>query len=330
MALQLLNVFMIAGLLAPAPRIDGVALSLYYENPQKGMTFKKMVDEIADLGASHVSILVQWSQKDTKSSLIQPHPKETPADALVSKVIRHARSKGLKVMLFPILWVEERAIGDWRGTLKPEDPDAWWSAYNTFILHYAKLAQATGAVMFSIGSELGSMESETARWRHLSAKVRGLFKGQLVYSANWDHYQHVTFWDAVDFIGMTAYYRLTMTKQPSLDELTASWSRVRLQLLDWYEGQTKPLLFTELGYPSVDGAAMSPWDYTSAGERDLEEQRLCFEAFKRVWHGEERLSGVFFWNWWGPGDGLNTWYTLKGKPALKVVKSWMQTGRVQE
>ena len=233
-------------------------------------------------------------------------------------------------MLFPILWIEKRAIGDWRGTLKPSDPVAWWDSYRRFIAHYAKLAARERVDIFSVGSELGSMEGHTLRWRELIADVRKKFSGKLIYSANWDHYQHVTFWEAVDYIGMTAYYRLTTSLEPTLPGLVSAWQKVRRQLLEWYEGQKKPLVFTELGYPSVDGAAASPWDYTSGRAIDHEEQRLCFEAFFRVWRDEPRLAGVFFWNWWGPSDGQNTWYTLKGKPALAVVRKWMSRTQAKQ
>ncbi|MEZ4464125.1 MAG: hypothetical protein R3F60_12720 [bacterium] len=42
----------------PIRPIDGIALSPHYENPAEGLTFDQMVDEIAETGASHLSVVV--------------------------------------------------------------------------------------------------------------------------------------------------------------------------------------------------------------------------------------------------------------------------------
>jgi hypothetical protein len=305
-----------------AARVDGMALSLYYEDPAAGMTFLKMVDEIAETGASHVSIIVQWGQPNVHASKVAPYPGETTADAVVRSVMQRARARGLRVLLFPILWVEKRSIGEWRGTLAPTDLDAWWVSYRRFILHYARMASEEGASIFSVGSELASHEAEEVRWRRLIGEVRGVFAGRLLYSANWDHYAAVPFWDAVDLIGLTAYYRLTDRNDASEAELTAAWGKIKTKLLKWQATIKRPILFTELGYPSLDGGARAPWDYTQGTAMDHEEQRRALAAFTETWAGERALAGVFFWNWWGPSDGQNTWYTIKGKPAEKVVRRW--------
>lgn len=326
--------FLALALLAPAPAappvpppavpppIDGMALSPHYEFPDLGLTFDRMVDEIAEIGATHVSVVVQWSQADVAATEIAPHPKETQDDKVVRAIVRRARAKGLAVMVFPILWVEKRELGQWRGTLKPADEDAWWRSYRRFVLHYADLAAEEGAALFSVGSELASLEHRADRWRALIAEVRARFPGRLLYSANWDHYEAVPFWGELDYIGLTGYYRLTEGHDPSQHELTQAWIGIRNRLTSWRQGIGRPLLFTELGYPSIEGAARSPWDYTGARPADPEAQRRCYEAFLQAWRDEPALAGVFFWNWWGPGGLQDTWYTLKGKPALEVVRRW--------
>lgn len=308
----------------PAP-LDGIALSLYYEGPGPELRYERMIDRIVAAGAPTVSVVVQWAQPDIHADEIAPDPKHTPPDADVRRVVRYARARGLSVLVFPILWVEERAIGKWRGTLAPADPDRWWASYHRFVLHYARLAADEGAAAFSVGSEFASLEGETARWHAVIDAVRAVFPGRLLYSANWDHYREVTFWDRLDAIGLTGYARLTESRDPSTEELTAAWRRIRTELLAWRDTIGRPLVFTEIGYPSLDGAAHSPWDYTASAQLDLEEQRRCFEAFARVWAAEPALAGAFFWNGWGPTDGRNTWYTFWGKPAEAVVRAWFAT-----
>lgn len=309
-----------------APRINGIALTPHYESRAEGLTFDRMVDEIAQTGASHISVVVQWSMAHIGEVHIGPHHKETQDEAVVRRIIRRARARGLKVMVFPILWIDQRAKGEWRGTLAPYDREAWWASYRAFIVHFADLAAAERADLFSVGSELATMEADEVQWRSLIATVRARFSGRLLYSANWDHYDAVPFWDALDLVGLTGYYRLADTTEldPSLERLVRSWRAIRDRLVRFRAAVGRPLIITELGYPSLDGSAHSPWDYTAGRAVDLEEQRRCFEAFSTVWRDEPALSGVFFWNWWGPGGPTDGWYTLKGKPAEQVVRRWIQ------
>ena len=308
----------------PAPYIAGMALTPHYENPAEGITFDALVDDVAALGANHLSVVVAWSQTDIRAHHIGPHAKETQDEAVLRRIIRRARGRGLAVTLFPILWIEHRAPGEWRGTLAPSDAAAWWASYRAFVLHHAALAESEQVALFSVGSELGSMEADAPRWRALIAEVRGVFSGRLTYSANWDHYRDVPFWDALDLVGITGYHRIAPDDltDPSEAQLVAAWQAVRRQVLRWRLGVGRPLLFTELGYPSRVGAAQRPWDHGGSGAVDLDLQRRCLAAFDRVWRLEPALAGVFFWNAWGKGGALDDGYVTRGKPGEAVVRSF--------
>ena len=60
--------------------------------------------------------------------------------------------------------------------------------------------------------------------------MRRRFSGKLVYSANWDHYLPVSFWDRVDYLGVTAYFELTTRDDATADELERGWRKVRVDL----------------------------------------------------------------------------------------------------
>ena len=162
------------------------------------------------------------------------------------------------------------------------------------------------------------------RWRALIAEVRQVFSGELIYSSNWDHYDYVPFWDAVDAVGLSGYYELTRSKDPSLEELVTEWSRIRDRILRWREreGVTQPLVFTEVGYANQDGTNIYPWDYTADAAPDPEEQALCYEAFIRAWHGRPELAGVFFYNWFGFDTLEDVSYSPRGKPAAQILRAW--------
>ena len=145
----------------------------------------------------------------------------TPSDEAVRTAARLARGRGMRVMLFPLVHVQKLDTGEWRGTLRPADWGMWFQAYGEFILHYARLAEAESIEVFSVGSELCSSETHEGEWRELIARVRWVYHGRVLYSANWDHYRDIRFWDALDFVGVNAYYRLSAVSQPTVEELTA-------------------------------------------------------------------------------------------------------------
>jgi hypothetical protein len=237
-------------------------------------------------------------------------------------MVRRAHALGLKVFLFPILDVQNRKAAEWRGAIRPGDWDAWWRGYRRFILHYASLSQRTGVELYAVGSELVTPEGMTARGKELIDAVRKLYRGKLVYSANWDHYAPVSFWNLVDVVGLTAYYKIAETATATEAEMAAAWRGIRAKLLAWSRKIRRPFVFTEVGYPSITGCAIYPWDYTRRTATNLEEQRRAYGAFIRTWRGVKELQGVFFWDWYGEGGKEDRSYTPRGKPAEKLVREW--------
>lgn len=307
----------------PRPFIKGMALGHYTDIKPAHLDAK--LKEISGLGVSHVSLVVSWSMEHVNATNISPRLGYVTPDNVLRRMIRQVKAKGLSVFLFPILDVRKRKIGQWRGTIKPGSWDQWWRNYYQFILHYAEIAAQEKVDLFCVGSELVSTETMHGRWKVLITRVRKKFKGELVYSANWDHYEPVTFWDLVDRIGLTAYYKLSDNSKASEKELLKAWQKVRNKLVSWSRKLGRPFIFTEVGYPSRDGGAVEPWDYTKSTPVDLEEQRRALSAFARAWHGKSQLNGVVFWDWYGQGGKNCTRYTTKGKPAAQVIVRWFSS-----
>ena len=166
------------------------------------------------------------------------------------------------------------------------------------------------------------------RWAVLIEDVRLTFPDlELMYSANWDHFKEVTFWDLVDVVGMTAYFELTARPDPTSADLVARWQTIHAELGDFARRLGRPLVITEIGYPSIDGAAMWPWDETRTSRIDLEEQRLAYESFVRVWSDTSFLRGVYWWNWFGFGGAADTSYTPRNKPAQEIIRRWYTVPR---
>lgn len=304
----------------PSPFIRGFALGQYSAISEAELNTKLL--ELVNLGVSHVSLVTSWSTVDIHSTHIAPLTKLTTPQILLERMIVCAHNLGLKVMLFPILDVQNRKLQEWRGTLKPRDWNKWWSNYSQFILHYASLAARTQVAMLCIGSELVTTERMREQWKRLIRQIRKIYSGSIIYSANWDHYEPVTFWDLVDAVGLTGYYRLAQKAHGSEQEMLASWTKIRNRLISWSKKISRPILFTEVGYPSLAGGAVNPWDYTQHSASNPEEQRRAYWAFIKAWTNIPQLSGVFFWDWYGPGGAKDRQYTPRGKPAAPLIKKW--------
>jgi hypothetical protein len=289
--------------------------------------YKHSVDEIAALGADAVKFVVDARQENGSSSSIYLDLRMTPSAESLADLIRYAKSKNLRVILMPIVLLDNPRGGEWRGQIKPESWDDWWASYRKMLNHFSWIAQWNGADILVIGSELVSTESNTEEWQTTIAEVRAVFKGKITYSANWDHYSGIEFWDELDLIGMNSYWKLGADADATTEEIGGNWSRIREQVLGFVKGKNKPLIFLEVGWCSLSNAASEPWDYTRPVEIDNELQARLYEGFFQSWHGNPQLGGFSMWEW-TPGEGGNDEngarsYTPENKPAEQVLRRWL-------
>lgn len=307
----------------PAWTFRGMTLQLH--SWWEGIPFEKYVREIAGGGANTICLSVAAYQENCASSSLFIEYRKVPSVRRLNKLIKLAHDLDLRVVLMPIILLENPGAGEWRGKIAPAQPDSWWEDYENYVLFYAKIADAAGAEVFMVGSELVSMEDQSLRWRQLIRKVRKVYKGRLIYSANWDHYKDIEWWGDLDLVGMTVYYDLVGDKASTMEVLLDSWKPIRKEILDWQQKKVNgmPILFTEVGWPSQVGCAKEPWNYYGSKTPDPATQAKCFEAFFKTWRNEKSIAGVFIWEWRNHPDqtgGLkDTSYILTGKPAMKVI-----------
>jgi hypothetical protein len=302
----------------------GIALGLFGEDPD--WSYDGLLGEIQRLGATHVEVVIPYYQRDVTSTEIGPHTRFSPPDRTVVRTLREARARGLNVLLFPIVRLEDGGPrGDWRGTLRPRDRDAWFASYGRWLVRLADLAEHEGVFALSVGSELSTLDTDRPRWAQLIAAVRDRYHGVLTYSGNWDHFERVSFWDLVDTIGVCGYFELTSPHGATdVASLTQRWRERRVSLESFCERIGRPLVFTELGYLSQRGTHAWPWKEGADEPIDLDEQRRCYAAFIEAWTGSTGLRGVFFWNWYGWGGPHSKGYTPRGKPAAELIGRWFQ------
>ena len=246
------------------------------------------------------------------------------SDEGLIETTRLAHARGIKVLLKPHLWLRR----SWPGEIAmrgEQDWRAWFASYRRFLLHYADLAERTGIEALAVGTELGGTTRREAEWRALIAEVRGRYRGSLTYCANWsEDVEHVAFWDALDWIGVQAYYPLAETPAPAVEDLLAGWRKPIATLKALSERTGRPVIFTEVGYHALDTAASRPWEWRLVGRPSEETQARCYQALFRVAQANPWLRGIYIWKWFPhhdrAGGPRRTDYTPQGKAAEQVLE----------
>lgn len=306
--------------------IRGIALGLFAS--AGGYDYETLLQEIANQGAADVLLVVQWYQTDVSSADL------SPARADLARCLQQARRLGLRATVMPIVRLRAGSAVQWRGQLRPQEgAERWFARYRALLLELAQLAQAGGAVRLGIGSELATLEAYEQQWRLLVHEVRGLFTGRIFYSLNWDATEPAAplpgFLDELDELGVAAYFALAAPgARPQPGELARAWEGPRARLRAVRERlHGRPLFFSELGYPSLESAASSPWNPETDAAIDLRLQQELVDAFCRTYSGQGELAGFFAWNWFGFGGPTDRGYTPRGKPAAVTLAECLRTWR---
>ncbi len=302
-------------------------------------TFRQSLRDLKATGANYVALIVPYYQSTVGSTDIQ-NGWNTPDDTSLAAGIDYAHSIGLSVAIKVHI---ESYTGDWRATINPSDRTTWFQKYGDNLFHLGQLGQAHGVEMFIMGTELASMTStainntNTQNWMSMIARVRAVYNGTLTYDANStnnntdpleNEKQTVGFWSALDVVGLSVYYNLN-TNDNSVASLEAQWDYWNnSDLMAFAHKVNKPLIFTEIGYRSVDNAHLFPWNSGMSGNYNPTEQSNDFQALFEYWNKYNYVGGIFIWDWLSQpsGGGVgDTNYTPQHKPALEVIKQWFTT-----
>jgi hypothetical protein len=285
---------------------------------------------LAALGVNWISVMpyaYQATPQDTEIRWGARRDGSDP-DERLRQVTRQAHDLGINVMMKPHVWLRPP---DWVGLIAHES-DAnwarWFASYRALILHYARLAADAGIDALCIGNELDKTTSREAEWRSLIAEIRDIYGGALTYGAGFEGVYDVPFWDAVDFIGLSAYFKLVDGASPDRASLVAAWRPTVGRLAALSQRWHRPIVFTELGYRSASHATQHPWFVDRDAVVDLELQVAAYEAFFEAVWPQPWFGGVYWWKWFsrpdhgGPDDND---YSPRGKPAEAVLRRHFAT-----
>jgi Glycoside Hydrolase Family 113 len=331
-------------------QLIGAALNLYHTDRLE--LYHEALEQMSSAGFNAVQIVTPIFQDDGAAGVVEMRqgPGRGPAMADIASLLSHAKRLGMKTMLMPQINFTQPRGNEWRGKLQPEHWAPWWESYTRTIGLFLETAVENDVDVFVVGCELLTTHKpqHEERWRELIAHCREKFTGQLTYSTTWDTYHKVGFWDALDVVGVSGYWDITTLAQdsdnPTPDELKRRWIEIQRRLLAYADAQGRPVLLTEVGYPSLPWALKSPWNYINNDgvTADHEAQRQGYTAFIAAWDGtiaprrastadevaggDPRSIGVFFHKWdpYHQGGPDDTGYGVAGKPAYQVLADWLQ------
>jgi predicted enzyme related to lactoylglutathione lyase len=333
-----------------APEMKGYSyVSFAKDGFKNGEALGTLEDLKEQTASDYVAICVFEFQSTDTSADIAPNttgrnPVTTEGWSTTSTIedirtgIRHARKNGMKVVLKPHVDIYK---GGWRAAIKPDSAGKWFESYTAMILKYAKLAQEENVEMVCIGVELltATQAKYQPQWREMIGKIRSVYSGKLTYAANWsgmpiwgipqDEYKQVKFWDLLDYIGIDAYYPMAsvFNSTPSFTSAVKRMKGYAEQARQVGEFYNKKVILMELGIQSVKGALTQPFEHAPGAKAgaipDYEIQEFYYRVMIEAFGTRPWCAGMFWWNWdsyKNPTQATN--YTVKDKPAAKVLKEW--------
>ncbi len=304
------------------PAVRGMTLADWtaegYGTPEAG----EALAALAATGANTVTIIVTAYQNERRSSAIHVDPLRTPSMGALRSALTVAANLGLEIALKPHVDLED---GSWRGHIEPQDPETWFASYRSFIVPLAALAESINAAQFVVGTELAGTLRDRAQWIETIRQVRAAYSGPLVYAASWDEAQRVPFWEELDLVGVDAYFPVAVRRNPNRLDILAGWQPWLVRLDQLHRQTDRPVLLTEIGYRSIDGAGRHPYDLRDRGTPDLDEQADLYWGALEATTARPGLAGMYWWNWSikQPAGPEDTGYTPRGKPAaLELTAAW--------
>ncbi len=289
---------------------------------------EEAIESIWQHGSNAIAIIPYTGTR----SIEKPHPFRfsdragSENDESVIFSTHYAHKRGMKVMLKPQIWVS----GVWPGDIKmqsQEDWDLFFQYYRKWIMHYALMASLHNIEIFCAGVELVHTTIEQPdQWRELLEDIRKIYSGKVVYAANWGkEFEQLSFWDELDYIGIDCYYPLSDNETASKAELKHNFETITHKLIAKSQKYDKPLIFTEIGFRSIDAPWQQPHAHPDGKTPNKEHQALCYEVVSEVLQDQSWCQGIFWWKWpsYLEYSANNpTAFTPYGKPASKIVRKW--------
>lgn len=320
-------VFNLTGQLAGQIVYQGVTL----DSPT-GSSVRESILDMQQVGVNTVSIHVPWNQASPRSTSLSSANGLSVTEHLTSiePTIDQIHSLGMEVLLQPRITVDS---GELSIAIDPANTSTWFDSYTSMLTDLTQFAEQKQVALVSVGYELNLLEApeRESDWRNVVLRLRGNYSGRLTYASDYTFdqqfdggFEDLPWWDALDFVGINAYFPLTADLNAESEQLDSAWIAVADEIEDWRGrvGNQQNVILTEVGYRSVDGGAAMPRSDGRGGRVDLQEQADAYSALLTALEARPWWGGVFFqtWNADVQAGGLgDSGFTPQHKPAESVL-----------
>jgi hypothetical protein len=228
----------------------------------------------------------------------------------LTRPIAEAHARGQKLLIKPHLayWGTRFA---WAGAIEFDTDAQWQRFFDGYERWIAELVAACrDADAFCVGTELDRTVGHAAEWRRVIAAARAVAGAKpLTYASNWDAYERVDFWDALDAICVHGYFPLAAAGAAPSDAELAAGARAWVErLADYGRAHRRNVLVGELGYDVSPCAAERPWERRrwprggsaadQAARASAEQlQARCLDAALQALERNDVVVGAFLWKW---------------------------------
>ena len=289
---------------------------------------QKSLEKMASLGSNAMALVPYSGMRDpnkpTRMSIADNAGSENGASLIHS--IQHAKLLGMTTVMKPQVWLGR----SWTGFVEmksPEDWDLFFEHYYRWIRHFALISEIYEVDVFSVVVEFvqATLQNEEA-WKKMFEKLRPLFSGEMTYCANWgDEFEQLNFWESLDFIGINCYYPLSKNDNPSQKELDQNFAKITEKIEAISKQFDKKIVFTEIGFRSVDGTWKNPHAYAEDRAFNEQAQAMSYEAVFKNIADKPWCDGILWWKWpsyleYSPA--VNTRFTPLDKTTETVIKKW--------
>jgi hypothetical protein len=285
------------------------------------------LDHLAALGVNSVSAVIVFTQQ-TYTSTTMTLASFDPTPTEIQSFINAAHARGISVMVRPLMddtnIIAATNGAQWRGTVDPTDPNAWFANYQTTVIQpYAALS---GIDMFDVGSELTTLGFKyPTNWSNLISALRSTYPGERLTFSSTDWFglpgqqqPYPSFAPALDLIGVDAFFPMNgVTNGYDISQLVRAWQPWLSKMAQLGAYYHKSILFTEVGLASQCCTLTQPFVYHAGAATNLQAQAAYYAAACqaiRPYH-----IGIYWWayNAMDPvaSPATDNSFTPYGKPA---------------
>ena len=305
---------------------------------------RREVDHIAELNIPWVCLVVTIMQDAYYSTRMYRDFQITPGDEELVEIINYLHSKGIKVMLRPMIecWdgTQRCQVVTPQGVVFDDRPfryrDEWFKNYAACTSHYLRIASKTGCEAYGMDSELNQMVGHSANWLQIIELARKLYKGHLTTSlVNTEQFinklDDKNFWFyALDSVGTSFYYPATKDGNGTVESMVDFLRPHAVKMKLFAEKLGTCFYCGECGCCSSEKATILPYYWKNGTKYDGMQQANYMEAVIRLFSEHPWWGGLFWWKWdennyraeFKSDPAGDRGFTIYGKPAADVMRKW--------